>query len=132
MGHERTMHGLFDHLRETDPVAWVEHPEYRPFWSLSKYDDIKRIGSANDKFLNAPRTVLLPIDAENQLEAQFGTKNGLETLIHMDKPKHLKLRRVTREWFLPRSIAKLDEEVKLLCKEYVDRMRDMDGECDFI
>ncbi len=132
MGHARSMHALFDHLRETDPVAWVEHPEYRPFWSLSKYADIKHIGSHNDKFLNAPRTVLLPIDAENQLEAQFGTKNGLETLIHMDKPKHLKLRRVTREWFLPRSIAKLDEDVKQLSKEYVDRMRDMDGECDFI
>lgn len=132
MGDEQTMHGLFDHLRENDPVAWVDDPEYRPFWTLSKYEDIKRIGSSNDSFLNAPRTVLLPIEAEDMLEAQFGNKNGLETLIHMDKPKHLKLRRVTRDWFLPRSIAKLDEEVQALCKEYVDRMRDMDGECDFI
>jgi cytochrome P450 len=132
MGHERTMHGLFDHLREHDPVAWVEHPEYRPFWSLSKYEDIKRIGSQNEKFLNAPRTVLLPQEAEEALMAQFGTPNGLETLIHMDKPKHLKLRRVTREWFLPRSIQKLDAEVQALCKEYVDRMQDMGGECDFI
>ncbi|GAB5451320.1 MAG: cytochrome P450 [Halioglobus sp.] len=132
MGEERSMHGLFDHLREHDPVAWVEDAEYRPFWSLSRYDDIKRIGSQNDRFLNAPRTVLLPSEAEEMLEQQFGTKNGLETLIHMDKPKHLKLRRVTREWFLPRSIAKLDEEVKVLCKEYVDKMQDMGGECDFI
>jgi len=132
MGVEDTMHGLFDYLRENDPVAWVEHPEYRPFWSLSRYDDIKRIGSSNDTFLNAPRTVLLQSEAEDMLEAQFGTRNGLETLIHMDKPKHLKMRRVTREWFLPRSIEKLDAEVKELCKEYVDRMRDMDGECDFV
>ena len=29
MGHETTMHGIFDHLREHDPVAWVEHPEYK-------------------------------------------------------------------------------------------------------
>ena len=132
MGHEDTMHGLFDHLRETDPVSWVEHPEYRPFWSLTKYDDIKSIGSQNEKFLSAPRTVLLPIEAEDMLEAQFGTPNGLETLIHMDKPKHLKLRRVTREWFLPRSIDKLDAEVQSLCKEYVDRMQELGGECDFI
>lgn len=132
MGTDTSMNGLFDHLREHDPVAWVEHPEYRPFWSLSKYDDIKHVGSTNEKFLNAPRTVLLPAEAEQALQEQFGTPNGLETLIHMDKPKHLKLRRVSRDWFLPRSIAKLDDEVKLLCTEYVDRMRDMGDECDFI
>lgn len=132
MGHEQSMHQLFDHLRTNDPVAWVEHPEYRPFWSLSKYDDIKSIGSQNEQFLSAPRTILLPIEAEDALREQFGTPNGLETLIHMDKPKHLKLRRVTRDWFLPRSIQKLDEEIKVLCTEYVDRMRDMGGECDFI
>jgi cytochrome P450 len=132
MGPEDTMHGLFDHLRSNDPVSLVEHPEYRPFWNLTRYDDIKSIGSQNDKFLSAPRTVLLPIEAEQSLEKQFGTTNGLETLIHMDKPKHLKLRRVSRDWFLPRSIAKLDEEVKALSKEYVDKMQEMGSECDFV
>jgi len=132
MGHEDTMHGLFDYLRENDPVAWVEHPDYDPFWSLSKYEDIKFVGSNNDRFLSAPRTVLMPLEYEQALLEQFGTRNGLETLIHMDRPKHLKLRRVTREWFLPRSIQKLDEEVKALCTEYVDKMQDMGGECDFV
>lgn len=132
MGNEDTMYGLFDHLRENDPVAWVDHPEYKPFWSLSRYDDIKSIGSQNEKFLSAPRTILMPTEAEDMLEAQFGTRNGLETLIHMDKPKHLKLRRVSREWFLPRSIAKLDNEVQGLCKEYVDLMQEMGDECDFV
>lgn len=132
MGNEDTMHGLFDHLRENDPVSLVEHPEYRPFWSLTAYDDIKSIGSQNEKFISAPRTVLLPSEAEDMLLEQFGTPNGLETLIHMDKPKHLKLRRVTRDWFLPRSIAKLDAEVQALSKEYVDKMQEMGTECDFV
>ena len=132
MGHETTMHGIFDELRERDPVAWVEHPEYHPFWSLTRYDDIKFVGSNNDRFLSAPRTVLIPVEFEEMLLQQFGTRNGLETLIHMDRPKHLKLRKVTREWFLPRSIQKLDAEIKELCKEYVDRMEEMGGECDFV
>lgn len=132
MGHEDTMHGLFDYLREHDPVSRVEHPDYRPFWNLTRYDDIKSIGSNNSDFLSAPRTVLVPIEVEATLEAQFGNKNGLETLIHMDAPKHLKLRRVTREWFLPRSIDKLDAQVRDLCREYVDRMEAMGGECDFV
>lgn len=132
MGPEATMHGLFDHLRETDPVSRVEHPEYRPFWNLVCYDDIKSIGSQNDKFLSAPRTVLMPTEAEELMQAKFGTPNGLETLIHMDQPKHLKMRRITRDWFLPRSIEKLDAEVQALCKEYVDKMQEMGSECDFV
>ena len=132
MGHERTMHGIFDYLRENDPVSWVEHPDYEPFWSLTRYDDIKFVGSNNDRFLSAPRTVLVPIEMEQLLLEQFGTRNGLETLIHMDRPKHLKLRKVTREWFLPRSIEKLDAEVKAMCTEYVDKMEEMGGECDFV
>ena len=48
MGHEETMYGLFDYLREHDPVSWVEPEGYDPFWSLSKYDDIKFVGSNND------------------------------------------------------------------------------------
>ncbi len=132
MGHEDTMHGIFDYLREHDPVSWVEHPDYDPFWSLTRYDDIKFIGSNNDRFLSAPRTVLVPVEMEKLFVEKFGTRNGLETLIHMDRPKHLKLRKVTREWFLPRSIQKLDAEIRELCKEYVDKMQDMGGECDFV
>jgi cytochrome P450 len=126
------MYGLFDYLRENDPVSWVEHPDYRPFWNLTRYDDIRSIGNNNKAFLSSPRTVLMRIEAEEMMEAQFGNKNGLETLIHMDEPKHLKLRRVTRDWFLPRSIDKLDGEVRELCKEYVDKMQAMGGECDFV
>ena len=31
MGDDRTMYGVFDYLRDNDPVASVEHPGYRPF-----------------------------------------------------------------------------------------------------
>ncbi|NKI15904.1 cytochrome P450 [Spongiibacter sp. KMU-166] len=132
MGHEDTMYALFDHLRENDPVSWVEHPDYRPFWNLTRYDDIKSIGNNNREFLSSPRTILAPVEMEQQLEAQFGNKNGLDTLIHMDEPKHLKMRRVTRDWFLPRSINKLDAEVQDLSREYVDKMQACGGQCDFI
>lgn len=132
MGDESSMYALFDYLREHDPVSYVEHPDFLPFWSLSKYDDIKFVGSHNDDFISAPRTVLSPRELEDMMEANFGTRNGLETLIHMDRPKHLKMRRVTRDWFLPRSIARLDEQIQALAKEYVDKMEDMGGSCDFV
>ncbi len=132
MGNESSMNALFNFLRKNDPVSWVEHPDYEPFWSLTRYDDVKFIGSTNEEFLSAPRTTLLPIEFENMLIDMFGTRNGLETLIHMDKPKHLKLRKVTTDWFLPRSINKLEREIQALAKEFVDKMIELGDNCDFV
>lgn len=132
MGVESEMYALFDYLREHDPVSYVEHPDYLPFWSLSKYDDIRDIGHRNDEFLSAPRTVLVRKATEDMFEAKLGNRNGGENLIHMDRPKHLKMRRVTRDWFLPKSIHRLTEQMQSLAKEYVDKMQDMGDECDFV
>ncbi|MFT6958877.1 MAG: cytochrome P450 [Halieaceae bacterium] len=132
MGNEDSMYGLFDYLREHDPVSYVEDPAYLPFWSLSKYEDIKFVGRNNDQFLSAPRAMLQPSAVEDMFEEKLGTRNGLETLIHMDSPKHLKLRRVTRDWFLPRNINRLDAEIQQLAKEYIDKMQEMGDECDFV
>ena len=132
MGTEAGMYGLFDYLRENDPVTYVEHPDYLPFWSLSKYEDIKAIGRNNEEFLSSPRTVLQLKEMEDLWEQELGTRNGLETLIHMDNPKHFKLRKVTRDWFLPRSVHSLDGIMKANAKELVDKMEAMGGECDFV
>jgi cytochrome P450 len=132
MGDENTMHQLFRELREQDPVSRVEHPDFEPFWAITKYDDIKEISQKNASFLNNPRTVLIQQEFEKALLAQFGTRNGLETLIHMDNPKHKKLRNVTREWFKPGPIGNLRGDVEAIAKQYVDKMESMGGECDFV
>jgi cytochrome P450 len=132
MGDETTMHQLFRQLREQDPVSWVEHPDFEPFWAITKYDDIKEISQKNAAFLNNPRTVLIQQEFEKALLAQFGTRNGLETLIHMDNPKHKKLRNVTRDWFKPGPISRLRGDVASIAKQYVDKMEAMGGECDFV
>jgi cytochrome P450 len=132
MGDETTMYALFEHLRENDPVTYVEHPDYEPFWAITRHEDIKFISQNNDRFLNNPRTVLVQREFERALLEQFGTRNGLETLIHMDAPKHRKLRGVTRDWFKPGPIGKLSGDVQAIAKEYVDKMEGLGGECDFV
>jgi len=132
MGNETSMHALLRHLRKNDPVYHVEHPDFEPFWAITKHDDIKRISQNNDAFLNNPRTVLIQREFEQALLQQFGTRNGLDTLIHMDNPKHRKLRNVTREWFKPGPIAKLSEDIKVIARRFVDKMEACGGECDFV
>lgn len=132
MGDETTMHALFRRLREHDPVCRVEHPDFEPFWAITKHEDIKAISQNNAAFLNNPRTVLIQREFERALLEQFGTRNGLETLIHMDDPKHRKLRNVTRDWFKPGPINKLRGDIKVIARQYVDKMAAMNGECDFV
>ncbi|MFT4825250.1 MAG: cytochrome P450 [Halioglobus sp.] len=132
MGDETTMHALFRDLRDNDPVSWVEHPNFEPFWAFTKHEDIKYISQNNASFLNNPRTVLVQKEFEQALLKQFGTRNGLETLIHMDSPKHKKLRNVTRDWFKPGPVSKLTPQVQSIAKSYVDSMESMGGQCDFV
>jgi cytochrome P450 len=132
MGDENSMHELFRHLRENDPVCFIDHPDFEPFWAITKYDDIKAISQNNAEFINNPRTVLIQREFEQALLEKFGTRNGLETLIHMDNPKHRKLRNVTRDWFKPGPIDKLSADMQVIAKQYVDKMESLDGECDFV
>jgi len=132
MGDESSMYALFRDLREHDPVSRVEHPDFEPFWAVTKHEDIKNISQKNDAFLNNPRTVLIRRQFEEALLEKFGTRNGLETLIHMDNPKHRKLRNVTRDWFKPGPIDRLRDEVQVIARLYVDKMEGMGGECDFV
>lgn len=126
------MYGLFDHLREYDPVSYVQHPEYDPFWAVTRHEDIKFISQNNSRFINNPRTVLVQKQFEQMLLENFGSRNGLETLIHMDSPKHKKLRSVTRDWFKPGPIGKLSGNLEAIAKQFIDKMEAMGGQCDFV
>ncbi len=132
MGNEDSMYALFRELRDNAPACYVDHPDFEPFWAVTRYDDIKAISQNNAEFINNPRTVLIQREFEKALLAQFGTRNGLETLIHMDDPKHKKLRNVTRDWFKPGPIDRLEDDIRAIARQYVDRMEAMGGECDFV
>ncbi len=132
MGDEPTMYAFFDQLRNETPVIRCEHPDFEPFWVITRHEDIKYISQHNSEFINNPRTVMMELEYEQGLLDQFGTRNGLETLIHMDDPKHRKLRGVTREWFKPGPVARLTPMIEETARLFVDRMEAMGGECDFV
>ena len=37
------LHTALTHLRANNPVAWVDNPPYRPFWAVTKHEDIMTI-----------------------------------------------------------------------------------------
>lgn len=126
------LHTALTHLRATNPVAWVDNPPYRPFWAITKHADIMAIERDNNLFISEPRPLLMKADAEDLLKAQAEAGIGLRTLIHMDDPHHRKIRAIGADWFRPKAMRDLKVRVDELAKRYVDRMRDIGPECDFV
>jgi cytochrome P450 len=126
------LHAALTHLRANNPVAWVDNPPYRPFWAITKNADIMAIERANNLFLSEPRPLLSTAVADDFAKEQLDAGMGLRTLIHMDDPHHRKVRAIGADWFRPKAMRDLKVQVDLLAKRYVDRMRDIGPECDFV
>ncbi|MDT5329752.1 MAG: hypothetical protein QOF31_1049 [Mycobacterium sp.] len=126
------LHAALTHLRANNPVAWVDNPPYRPFWAITKHADIMAIERDNNLFLSEPRPLLATAEADDLGKAQLEAGTGLRTLIHMDDPHHRKVRAIGADWFRPKAMRDLKVHVDELAKRYVDRMRDIGPECDFV
>ncbi|KUI33429.1 cytochrome P450 [Mycobacterium sp. GA-2829] len=129
---DRRLHTALARLRAENPVAWVDNPPYRPFWAITKHADIMAIERANDLFLSEPRPLLVTAEADDLAKAQQDMGVGLRTLIHMDDPHHRKIRAIGADWFRPKAMRDLKIRVDELAKRYVDKMRDIGPECDFV
>jgi cytochrome P450 len=129
---DRRLHEALAHLRAHNPVAYVDNPPYRPFWAITRHEDIMAIERANDLFLSEPRPLLAAAEADDLLKAQMEAGIGLRTLIHMDDPHHRKVRAIGADWFRPKAMRALKVRVDELAKRYVDQLRDIGPECDFV
>ena len=94
-------------IRKNDPLAWIETESHKPFWVVSKHSDILEIERQHDKFLNTAQSVLQSKKVEKQIE-ESGQGQLLRTLIHMDDPDHKKFRALTKDWFLPINLRKIE------------------------
>ena len=124
---ERRLHEALTHLRAAAPVSWVEVPNYRPFWAITKYADVMNIERENMLFTNWPRPVLTTAEGDAQAEAA-----GVRTLIHLDDPQHRVVRAIGSDWFRPKAMRALKVRVDELAKIYVDKMMAVGPECDFV
>jgi cytochrome P450 len=124
---EAKLHAALTHLRANAPVSWVDVPDYRPFWAITKHADVMEIERANTVFTNSPRPVLANIEGDEQQAAI-----GVSTLIHMDDPQHRAVRAIGADWFRPKAMRALKLRIDELAKRYVDHMLAAGPECDFV
>jgi cytochrome P450 len=117
----------FDWLREHMPVARIV-PElaelHPPFWLVSRYDDVMRISKDNATFLNNPRTVVFSTTDGIEFAKAFsgGSEHMVASLVTFDAPIHMKYRKLTQEWFMPKNLRTIEDEVRQIARSAVDRL----------
>ena len=131
-GSLQRYHDLFTHLRREAPVRWTQPDGYDPFWTVSRHTDIIEIERQNNLFINEPRLNMRPREAAAALAAKLGQQRPIRMIVDMDEPDHRKYRALTQSWFLPSNLKRLEGTIGEITREYVDRLGELGGACDFV
>lgn len=129
---DESIHDAYAQLRRDDPVHWTQPTGFRPFWSITRHADIVAIAKANDRFINRERTYISPIEAEDWVKQTTGDSHLFRTLVDLDDPLHMQLRRITNSWFMPQNLKALEPQIAAIARAHVDRMAALGGACDFV
>jgi len=116
-------------FRASDPLPFIQSDSHKPFYIATKHADIIEIARQSDIFKNTQQSVLQTKEIE---AAQAEQGNPLRTLIHMDDPDHSKFRVLTKAWFMPENLKRVEASVRSIADETVDRMLESGPELDFV
>jgi hypothetical protein len=119
------VNALFRRLRAEEPVVRVEPEGFPPFYLVTRHEDVKAIENDPATFLAGPRTILQTLAQEKVNLEQFGDRNGLKTLVHMDGEEHLKHRIIAQAYFSRANIEKLRAQTAHQADIYIDRMANL-------
>ncbi|MCB1693386.1 MAG: cytochrome P450 [Pseudomonadales bacterium] len=148
-------HRAFAWLRENDPLRLVEPEGFRPFWAVTKHQDVIDIEKNPARFTNEPRPILMreasapemreEVIAEifkrlqdapklMQVMATAGEGGLIRSLVQMDPPDHTSYRALVQPWFKPTNIKRLEDHLTVIIGRILDDMMG-DGserEVDFV
>ena len=129
---ERWLHEQFAWLRANAPVRRMTPEGFDPFWSFARHADILAIEGNKRLFINDPRPILAPKMMESLVQHLSGRRHLVRSLVQMDDPDHRRYRALTQPWFMGSNLRKLEGRIAELATEYVDRLGELGGECDFV
>jgi cytochrome P450 len=110
-------HDAWSVLRRNDPVSWCEPEGYRPFWAVTKHEDIKHVSGHPDLFHNAPRLTLLRTDLEPLAQGPSAPRS----LVNMDPPEHRDYRAVAAPFFKPGAVRSLEARIREIARALLAR-----------
>ncbi len=118
------LHAVWRRLRHEAPVFWSDGTATYPgFWSLTKYEDIVAVSRDPGSFSSAGG-ILFTTDPAT-------THTLGKSMITMDPPRHVRLRRLVSRGFAPRRLEAQEAQIRALAVEILDGVEQR-GHCDFV
>lgn len=105
-------HATFARLRRDDPVSWVDEPDGRGFWAVTRYHDVLAVSRRPEVFSSAQGIRLEDMTPE-ECEAR-------RTIMEMDPPQHTAVRRLVSRPFTPRGVQQYEALVRSLTRDVLD------------
>lgn len=100
----------FKRLREECPVHYQKNSPFGPFWSITRYDDIKYVDKHHDLFSAEPVIVI-----GNQPDGL-----PVEMFIAMDPPKHDEQRMAAQQVVSPKNLKEMESLIRSRVQEVLD------------
>ena len=94
---------LFERLRREDPVHYCAHSEYGPYWSMTKFEDIKQVDTNHATYSSHGA---ITIDEEEYEEF------NLPMFIAMDPPRHEEQRKLVSPVVAPMNLKTLSGTIR--------------------
>lgn len=124
-------HAAWTLLRRDAPVWYHDRPGGEPFYAVTRLDDCRRI-HGNPHVFSSERNGIVLRNADAIALAAAGVESPMERnkpMIHTDPPRHQPLRRLISHNFTPRSIARLEDQVRryaISCLDEVAQKQEVD------
>jgi len=77
---EHWVHEQFTWLRRNDPLRYLQPEGFEPFWSITRYTDIKAVEQNKKVFINDPRPTLAPAGMTEFIQQMTGRKHLFRSL----------------------------------------------------
>ena len=130
-------HDIFRMLRREDPVFWNEGGDtFNGFWAITKYEDIRYISRNPEMFISS-KGIAGPGLRPEALAAQMAENpaatadQGNVSIITMDPPRHVKMRRLVNKGFTPRAVNAMEAQIRQITNDILDGIAKK-GSVDFV
>jgi len=100
-----TMLPYFERLRAEDPVHYCAESQFGPYWSITKYDDIKFVDTNHEIFSSDSKVGGIRLGGRVRGDEEPDPTFHLPMFIMEDPPKHDEQRKVVAPMFGPRHLA---------------------------
>lgn len=134
----------WDLFRAEAPVYWYEREGIDPFWSITRYADVRAVSGDNDTFINGGGRLRLDLSERDRTFWSKYRQRAIDAgwdpdeppdFIFKDRPDHWDFRRIVAPEFTPKAMRRREEGLLRHTTEFTEQFVDTlhrDGTADLV